>query len=52
MIKSFIINKYLAREFIKIILAMTFAFFCLSFILNLEMANKNIIKNKDYSVYS
>ena len=35
MIKSFIINKYLGKEFLKVILNMTFIFFCLSFVLNL-----------------
>ena len=34
MLKSFIISKYLAKKFLKIISAMTFAFFCLFFILN------------------
>ena len=34
MLKSFIISKYLAKTFLKIISAMTFAFFCLFFILN------------------
>jgi len=35
MLKSFIISKYLAKEFFKIIAAMTFGFFCLGFILNI-----------------
>ena len=35
MLKSFIISKYLAKEFSKIIAAMTFGFFCLGFILNI-----------------
>ena len=49
MIKSFIINKYLAHEFIKIILAMTFAFFCLSFILNL-FEEINFFKDFDIGI--
>ena len=35
MIKSFVINKYLAKEFIKILLNFSMAFFCLGYILNL-----------------
>ena len=35
MIKSFIINKYLAKEFIKIILNMTLVFLCLGIIMNI-----------------
>ena len=49
MIKSFIINKYLAHEFIKIVLAMTFAFFCLSFILNL-FEEINFFKDFDIGI--
>ena len=35
MIRSFIINNYLAREFSKVIINMSLAFFCLGFIVNL-----------------
>ena len=35
MIRSFIINKYLAREFFKVVINMSLIFFCLAFILNL-----------------
>ena len=35
MIKSIIINRYLAKEFLHVVLNMSFAFFCLGFILNL-----------------
>jgi len=35
MIRSFIINNYIAREFIKVIIIMSFVFFCLGFIINL-----------------
>ena len=49
MIKSFIINKYLAHEFIKIVLAMTFAFFCLSFIFNL-IEEINFFKDFDIGI--
>ena len=35
MFRSFIINKYLAKEFFKVVINMSFVFFCLGFILNL-----------------
>ena len=35
MIRSFIINKYLAREFCKVVMNMSLTFFCLGFIVNL-----------------
>ena len=47
MIKSFIVNKYLTKEFIKIVFNMTFTFFCLGFILNLF---EEINFFKDYDV--
>ena len=47
MIRSFIINKYLALEFFKVILVVSFLFFCLGFILNLF---EEINFFKDYDV--
>ena len=35
MIRSFIINNYLAREFSKVVINMSLAFFCLGFIVNI-----------------
>ena len=35
MIKSFLINKYLGKEFIKIVINTSFIFFALGFIMNL-----------------
>ena len=49
MIKSFIINKYLATEFLKIIFGMTFAFFCLGFILNI-FEEINFFKDFDVGI--
>ena len=51
MIKSFIINKYLAEEFFKVILNMTLAFFCLGFILNL-FEEINFFKDLDVTAYT
>ena len=47
MIKSFIINKYLSKEFLKILINMSLAFFCLGFIINLF---EEINFFKDYEV--
>jgi len=49
MIKSFIINKYLAIEFLKIIAGMTFVFFCLGFILNI-FEEINFFKDFDVGI--
>ena len=35
MIKSFLVNKYLAKEFIKVVVNTSIIFFCLGFIMNL-----------------
>ena len=35
MIRSFLINKYLAKEFIKIVITVSIVFFCLGFIMNI-----------------
>ena len=34
MIRSFIINKYISKEFLKAVINITFVLFCFSFILN------------------
>tara|TARA_B100001123_G_C15259817_1_gene1006154 strand:+ start:362 stop:1456 length:1095 start_codon:yes stop_codon:yes gene_type:complete len=47
MFRSFIINKYLAKEFLKVIINMSLGFFCLGFILNLF---EEINFFKDYDV--
>ena len=47
MIKYFLINKYLSREFIKIVFNMCIIFFCLGFIMNLF---EEINFFKDFSV--
>ena len=47
MIRSFIINKYIGNEFIKVVLNMSFIFLCLGFILNLF---EEINFFKDYDV--
>ena len=49
MIKSYIINKYLSYEFFKTVIAMTFGFFCLSFILNL-FEEINFFKDFDIGI--
>ena len=50
MFKPFIINKYLAREFIKVILNTVFVFFCLGFIMNL-FEEINYFKDLDIGIY-
>ena len=50
MFKPFIINKYLAREFIKVILNTIFVFFCLGFIMNL-FEEINYFKDLDIGIY-
>ena len=47
MIKYYIINKYLAKEFLKTVLNMSLAFFSLGFVLNLF---EEINFFKDYDV--
>ena len=49
MIKAFIINNYLAREFIKVIINMSLAFFCLGFIINL-FEEINFFKDFDVGI--
>tara|TARA_B100001123_G_C15331486_1_gene1031335 strand:- start:3490 stop:4581 length:1092 start_codon:yes stop_codon:yes gene_type:complete len=49
MIKSFIINKYLAKEFTKVVLNVSFGFLCLAFILNL-LEEMNFFKDFNVGV--
>ena len=50
MIKYFIINKYLSREFTKIILATILIFFCLGLIMNL-FEEINFFKDLDVGIF-
>ncbi len=50
MLKPFIINKYLAREFTKVIINMIFIFFSLGFIMNL-FEEINFFKDIDIGIY-
>jgi lipopolysaccharide export system permease protein len=47
MIRAFVINKYIAKEFLKITTIVTFAFICISFVFNLF---EEINFFKDYDV--
>ena len=49
MIRSFIINNYLAREFFKVIINMSLTFFCLGFIINL-FEEINFFKDLDVGI--
>ncbi len=51
MIKSYILNKYISKEFFKVLVNMTFAFFCLGFILNI-FEEINFFKDFDVSIYT
>jgi len=50
MIRSFIINNYLSREFLKIIINMSLSFFCLGFIITL-FEEINLFKDRDVDIY-
>jgi len=50
MIKSLIINKYLAIEFIKVVINLILVFFCLGFIMNL-FEEINFFKDIDIGIY-
>ena len=50
MIRSFVINKYLSKEFFKVVVAMTFIFLSLGFIMNL-FEEINFFKDIDVSFY-
>ena len=47
--RSFIINKYLSKEFLKILINMSFVFFCLGFVINL-FEEINFFKDYDVSI--
>ena len=49
MIRSYIINKYLIREFSKVVLNMSLAFLCLAFIMNL-FEEINFFKDYDVNI--
>ena len=49
MIRSIIINNYMAKEFLKIILNMSLIFFCLGFIINL-FEEINFFKDFDVGI--
>ena len=49
MIRSFVINSYLSREFLKTILNMCLAFLCLTFIMNL-FEELNFFKDYEVSI--
>ena len=47
MIRSFIINNYLAREFFKVIINISLTFFCLGFIINLfDLGGKKLLEKQ------
>ena len=50
MIKSYILNKYLSKEFFKVVVNMTFSFFCLGFLLNF-LEEINFFKDFDVGIY-
>ena len=50
MIKSYILNKYLSKEFFKVVINMTFSFFCLGFLLNI-LEEINFFKDFDVGIY-
>ena len=48
MIRSFVVNKYIAKEFLKTIINMVLVFFAMSFIMNL-FEEMNFFKDYDVS---
>ena len=50
MIRSFLINKYLGKEFIKIVINTSIIFFCLGFIMNI-FEEINFFKDFDVGLY-
>ena len=50
MIKSFIINKYLSIEFLKVVINVTLIFFCLGFIMNM-FEEINFFKDIDIGIH-
>ena len=49
MIKAYVINIYLAREFFKVVINISFAFLCLGFIINL-FEEINFFKDFDVGI--
>ena len=49
MIRSFVINNYLTRGFLKVVMNMTLVFFCLGFIVNL-FEEINFFKDFDVGI--
>ena len=49
MIRSFVINKYLSREFLKVVTNISLGFLCLGFIINL-FEEINFFKDYDVSI--
>ena len=49
MIRSYVINNYLAREFFRVVINMSFAFLCLGFIINL-FEEINFFKDFDIGI--
>ena len=50
MIRTFVLNKYLSKEFTKIVIITIFTFFCLGFIMNL-FEEINFFKDMDIGIY-
>ena len=49
MIRSFLLNKYLSKEFIKIVITVSIVFFCLGFIMNI-FEEINFFKDFDITI--
>ena len=49
MIKYYVINNYLAKEFLKVIVGISFVFFCLGFVVTL-FEEINFFKDFDVSI--
>ena len=49
MIRSFILNNYMSKEFLKVVLNMTLAFFCMGLVLNL-FEEINFFKDFDVGI--
>ena len=50
MVRTFILNKYLAKEFSKVVINVLLIFFCLGFIMNL-FEEINFFKDIDIGIY-
>tara|TARA_B100000470_G_scaffold88513_1_gene68184 strand:- start:6 stop:251 length:246 start_codon:yes stop_codon:yes gene_type:complete len=50
MVRTFILNKYLAKEFGKVVINIFLIFFCLGFIMNL-FEEINFFKDIDIGIY-